>query len=111
MGKLQTLLAPLKRKLFWEGFLQRLVKFWLAASVVGLAVVLLSKIIFMPNADRLLVGVFAIAFLLSVGFTIAKRPKLQETAAMADALGGKERMITALELLQKKNPLKWRNWP
>ncbi|MDD4843624.1 MAG: hypothetical protein PHU31_04750 [Anaerotignum sp.] len=106
MGKFQTLLAPLKRKLFLEGFLQSLVKFWLAASVVGLAVVLLSKIIFIPDAVKLVLGAFGIAFLFAVGFTVIKRPKLQETAAAADALGGQERMITALELLQKQEPSK-----
>lgn len=102
MGKFQTLLAPLRRKLLLECFIQRLVKFWLAASVVGLAVVLLSKIIFMPDAVIIVFLIFGGVFLFTIGYAVVKRPKWQEAATVADALGGQERMITALELLQKQ---------
>lgn len=106
MGKFHTLLVPLKRKLFLEGFLQKLIGFWLAASIFGLAVALLSKIIFLPDVILIILGVFGISFLLAMGYAIAKRPDFHKTAAAADALGGQERMITTLELLQKQEPTK-----
>lgn len=104
MGKIQTLLTPLRRKLFFEGFLQKLIKIWMAASIIGLAVILLSKIIFMPDAIKIVILIFAVALFLSMIFAFVKRPQWQETAKAADALGGQERMVTALELLEKQEP-------
>lgn len=106
MGKFQTLLAPLRRKLLLEGFIQRLLRFWLAASVVGLAVVLLSKIIFMPDAVMIVFLIFGVISLFAIGYAVVKRPRLQEVATVADALGGQERMVTSLELLQKQESTK-----
>lgn len=102
------LLAPLRHKLMAERFLKWFIYGETAAGVLCFAVVVLSK--FWTEIPVLpLCGVFVLLGLLTAltaAFSLRKVTE-KETAEAADALGGAERMITTMELLDKgtQNPV------
>ncbi len=108
MKEFLRLLAPLRHKLMVERFLKWFIYGETAAGILCLAVVVLSK--FWTEIPALpLCGVFVLLGLLTaltVAFFLRKVTE-KETAERADALGGAERMITTMELLQKgaQNPV------
>lgn len=108
MKEFLRLLAPLRHKLMVERFLKWFIYAETAAGMVCLAVVVLSKfwtevpVLPLCAASVLL----AMAVALTTVFCIRRVTEL-ETAETADALGGAERMITTMELLDKgqQNPV------
>lgn len=108
MKEFLRLLAPLRHKLMAERFLKWFIYGETAAGILCLAVVVLSK--FWTEIPALaLCGVFVLLGLLTAltaAFFLRKVTE-KETAETADALGGAERMITTMELLQKgtQNPV------
>lgn len=95
-------LAPLRRRLTLEAFLRYFLWCMAAASGFALAVFLLSVFVVLPERF-LAAGAFWLAGLLAaLGMALLwKRPGWKAAAEAADRLGGRERMITALELLER----------
>ncbi len=103
MKVLTTLLQPLRRRLLLQLVLNHVLAGLAAGACVAFAVLTLSKWTYVSQV-WLLVGV-ALGLGLAAGLVVAlwKRPSWAQTAACGDALGFKERFLTALELLQAKN--------
>ncbi|MBM6829449.1 hypothetical protein H9X85_07365 [Anaerotignum lactatifermentans] len=103
MREFQRLLAPLKRKMAAERFLKWLLRLESGASVVCLGLVLLSKWVRMDLLWQCCAGLWLLAAAAAAVLAFWLRPvTLTQAAQEADALGGQERMITTLELLEKK---------
>lgn len=103
MKDFQRALASLRRRLVLEAFLRYFLWCMITASGAALAVLVLSAFVVLPERF-LAVGVLWLAGLLaavSLAF-VWKRPDWRAVAMAADRLGGRERMITALELLQRE---------
>lgn len=94
-------LKKLRYKLVGEAFLKNFIWCATAASAFCLAVVVVSRFIFLPNVMLYVAGILAVATLVAAGRTIYQCPSWQKTACAADRLGGAERMITALELAEQ----------
>ncbi len=95
-------LQPLRRRLTLEAFLQYFLWCMITASGFALAVFLLSAFVVLPERF------FAAGALWFAGLLAAlcmalfwKRPDWKAAAEAADRLGGRERMITTLELLAR----------
>lgn len=104
MKEFLRLLAPLRHKLMAERFLKWFIYGETAAGILCLAVVVLSK--FWTEIPVLpLCGLFVCVGLAAaiVAAFFVRKVTGQETAEAADALGGAERMITTMELLQKED--------
>lgn len=95
-------LAPLRNKIH----LRILISTVLTASGFGFAVnavlVLLSKIIYIYGVNDKIVIIFISAVSLGLISGLFLRPSALKCAKTADALGGKERFITALDIIENK---------
>lgn len=103
MKDFQRLLAPLKRKMAAERFIKWFLRTETAASILCLAVVLLSKWVRIDVLWQICAVFWLWAALAAAAAAFVLRPvTMVQAAEEADALGGEERMITALELLEKE---------
>lgn len=103
MKDFQRLLLPLKRKMAAEHFIKWLFRLETAASLLCLAVVLLSKWVRIDALWQICAALWAAAAVGAAVLTFGLRPvTMAQAAEEADALGGAQRMITTLELLEKQ---------
>ncbi len=104
MKKFQELLRPLGRKIVLERFLAWLFYFGIGGGAGCLLAVLFSKWVEVPMLWLVCVVFLILSLLASLCCTFLVHPvHMKETAEKADALGGAERMITTLELLEKED--------
>lgn len=103
MKDFQRLLAPLKRKMAAEQFIKWFLWMETAASILCLAVVLLSKWVRIDAVWQICAGLWLLAGVGAAVVAFFLRPvTIVQAAEEADALGGAQRMITTLELLEKE---------
>lgn len=103
MKDFQRLLLPLKRKMAAERFLKWFFRLETAASLLCLAVVLLSKWVRIDALWQICAALWAAAAVGAAVLAFWLRPvTIAHAAEEADALGGAQRMITTLELLEKQ---------
>lgn len=95
-------LTPLRNKIH----LKFLISTVLAALSVGFAanavLVLLSKFIYVYGVNNKIAVIFISAASIGLALGLFLRPSALRCAKTADALGGKERFITALEIIENK---------
>lgn len=102
MKEFLHLLAPLRRKLAAEQFLNHWL--WLEGVAVILSIILtlLSKWVKIPFVLPICIVLLVLATLLAALWAfVLHKPSDVQTAEIADTLGGAERMITTLELLAR----------
>ena len=102
MKQFQNSLHPLKKKLGLENFIQVLLSFISVGSGVALVLVVLSKILFFPEVWKVVIGILLLSFFMAIGYWCYKPISWKKVAQVADGLGGKEVMITTLELLERE---------
>ena len=102
MKRLTKALEPLRRKMQMAAFLRRLLFCLQCACALGILTAVAAVFFVMEKWHCF--GVYCIlAVLFACGFSVWKdRYHLQDAAKMADRMGEKERMVTALELSQKE---------
>lgn len=100
MKEIKKILEPLKRKMDIEKFLC----YFLMSETVALAIIfvilLVSKFVYIKNVEIICIAVAAIGFIISIISIYLKRTTINEAAKVADKLCLKERLSTALEIVQ-----------
>ena len=95
-------LLPLRRRLTLEAFLRYFLWCMIMASGLALAVFLLSAFVVLPERFLAAGALWLAGFLAALCVALFwKRPGWKAAAEAADRLGGRERMITTLELLAR----------
>lgn len=102
MKDLKKILLPLKNKLFLEIFIKYLILFGLYAAFAAFILLVISRFIFVYNVFFNCICIFFVAFLSSVIVAFIKKPDYKKAAHAGDSLGYKQRLVTALELIEEK---------
>ncbi|MGL4790888.1 MAG: hypothetical protein ACRCW1_05695 [Anaerotignaceae bacterium] len=98
MKELIEILTPLKHKLNLEKFVQNLLLMLSVGLGITFSVLVFSKFFYIRNLWLIIGAVFVAVVVCSVVITIMKKASLKEIATVADSLGLKERVTTALEV-------------
>jgi hypothetical protein len=100
INRLNRILRPLKIKMIFEVFLNNIILGAFGGAVFGTALLGASKFVFLRGAELYAAVVFAAFCFLALVFTAFNIPSRARAAAAGDALGYKERFITALSILE-----------
>lgn len=102
MKELKSILYPIKRKLFLESFLRRLLYQSIIALCILFFVLLLSKVKYIYHVNLLYAFILVFSICSCVLLSIfLDRPTDEQAAHAGDKLGYEQRLVTALELLKQ----------
>lgn len=107
LTELYNALKPLRKKMI----LEKWIHYVLIGSIIGMAldigIIVLSKWILLPHLFIILGSVMLISWFVASVMLLFKLPGIEDVAKKGDALGYKERFITAVELSRgsKENTL------
>lgn len=96
-------LKPLKQKLLVERTINYFVLGITLSLILCTITIVLSKFIFISNFKNKLLIYILLGLAFSIFMIIFKRPNVYEVAKIGDALGFKERFVTAIELSNSNN--------
>lgn len=103
MKEFKKNLKPLGNKLLFEKFLHYFLISITVSSVCSLGLFAISKFVFFPHVLNYVFAVFFIGLITSFIIFKLNTLTIEKIAKVADDLGGKEIIITTLELLEKEN--------
>lgn len=99
------LLKPIRLKYFIKKLIKYLSFALLVWSVSSLILMLISKVVPITFVWQKITYPILLYILISIGWTIYKRPSLKDTAYLIDSFGLKERIITSLELKDQNSSI------
>lgn len=105
MKSLKALLRPLRVKIFTEGLLMYLLYTMAGGGVICGVIKLLGKFVYSVGAwaNDACIAVMIFSVVCGVIMAFLRRPGDSEVARSGDALGYKERLVTALEILSQND--------
>lgn len=101
LTELYKALKPLRKKIILEKWMQYIVIGCIAGMTLDLGIIVLSKWVLIPNLFIILASVILLSWLCASVTVLFKLPGIEDIAKKGDALGYKERFITAIEISQK----------